>query len=122
MPQGIDTELGERGTRLSGGEKQRISIARVFLKDPPIVIFDEATSSLDAITEKQIQGTMAKLFNGRTSIVIAHRLSTVIDCDQIAFVDAGSVVAQGTHRELLQSCGRYHELCEKQAIGAGMLS
>ena len=118
LPQGLDTILGERGARLSGGQKQRLSIARIFLKNPPIVIFDEATSALDTITESQIQQTMRELFTERTVITIAHRLSTVVDCDEIVFLDRGRILARGPHATLLQSCPRYRELCEKQLVPA----
>lgn len=118
MPQGLETMLGERGARLSGGQKQRLSIARVFLKNPPIVIFDEATSALDTITENQILETMRELFHGRTVITIAHRLSTVVDCDEIVLLDQGHIVARGRHTELLQTSPRYQELCAKQLVPA----
>jgi len=118
LPQGLETMLGERGARLSGGQKQRLSIARIFLKNPPIVIFDEATSALDTITERQILETMQELFKGRTVITIAHRLSTVIDCDEIVLLDHGHIFAKGPHAELLQTCPRYQELCQKQLVVA----
>lgn len=114
--EGLDTVLGERGARLSGGQKQRLSIARVFLKNPPIVIFDEATSALDTITERQIQGTMRKLFQGRTSIIIAHRLSTVVACDKILMLKNGRLIGAGNHQELLHICEPYRNLCAKQQI------
>ncbi|HEX2950660.1 MAG TPA: ABC transporter ATP-binding protein, partial [Armatimonadota bacterium] len=116
LPQGLDTMLGERGARLSTGQKQRLSIARVFLKNPPIVIFDEATSALDAVTEKQIQQSMSRLLHDRTAIIIAHRLSTVIDCDEILFLAGGRIVAHGPHKQLLTICPQYHDLCQKQLI------
>ena len=100
---GLDTLVGERGIKLSGGERQRVAIARAFLADSPIVIFDEATSSLDTITEKHIQDAMAELMDGRTTIIIAHRLSTVRDVDRILVFDNGSIVEQGTHKELLEN-------------------
>jgi len=117
LPDGLNTELGERGIRLSGGQRQRLSIARVFLKNPPIVVFDEATSSLDTITEKQIQQTMKGLYEGRTAIVIAHRLSTISDSDRIMLLHRGRIEAAGTHEELLVSCLRYREMCRKQSLG-----
>lgn len=117
LPEGLDTLLGERGVRLSGGEKQRLAIARVFLKNPPILLFDEATSALDAITERQIQQTTARLFAGRTVIIIAHRLSTVTHCDQILLLDSGHLAAIGTHATLLATTPSYREMCEKLSVG-----
>ncbi len=110
LPSGLDTQVGERGTRLSGGQKQRLSIARVFLKNPPILIFDEATSSLDTESETLIQDAFNKLSKGRTSIVIAHRLSTIIDSDEIFVVNKGRIEEKGTHDELLDKKGLYYKL------------
>ncbi len=110
LPSGLDTEVGERGTRLSGGQKQRLSIARVFLKDPPILIFDEATSSLDTESEALISDAFNRLAKGRTSIVIAHRLSTIIDSDEIFVINGGRIEESGKHGELLERKGLYYRL------------
>lgn len=113
LPQGLDTEVGERGTRLSGGQKQRLSIARCFLKNPPIIVFDEATSSLDTESEALIEESFMKLSAGRTTIVIAHRLSTVIDSDIIFVIDDGVLGEVGDHRSLMEKGGIYSRLYKK---------
>jgi ATP-binding cassette subfamily B protein len=110
LPEGFDTMIGERGTRLSGGQRQRIAIARVFLKDPNVVILDEATASVDTITESLIQESIAKVLEGRTAIIIAHRLSTIKNCDKIIVLDNKSVAETGTHDELLEKRRAYFEL------------
>ncbi|WP_182466781.1 ABCB family ABC transporter ATP-binding protein/permease [Sphingomonas gilva] len=115
LPEGLNTRVGERGLKLSGGEKQRVAIARTLVKDPPILILDEATSALDSRTEAEIQETLARIERGRTTIVIAHRLSTVVDADQIVVLDAGRVAERGTHAELLRKAGLYAEMWARQA-------
>jgi ATP-binding cassette, subfamily B, bacterial len=114
LPDGFDTVVGERGYKLSGGEKQRIAIARVLLKDPRILILDEATSSLDTVSERLIQAALAKLTEGRTTIAIAHRLSTILRADRILVFDHGAIAERGTHRELLAAGGLYARLYHEQ--------
>jgi ATP-binding cassette subfamily B protein len=114
LPDGYETKIGERGVRLSGGQKQRLSIARVFLKNPPILILDEATSALDNTTEILIQQALDELCRGRTTLVVAHRLSTIKNADEIAVVADGRIVEQGTHEELMNLQGQYYELYQLQ--------
>ncbi len=114
MPDGYQTEVGERGLKLSGGEKQRVAIARALLKNPAILIFDEATSALDSQSEKAIQAELDRIQVGRTTLVIAHRLSTVMDADQILVMDGGRIVERGGHAELLAAGGRYAQMWQLQ--------
>ncbi len=114
MPQGFDTYVGERGTLLSGGQKQRVSIARIFLKNPPILILDEATSALDSVTEAEIQHSFDELAKGRTTLIIAHRLSTVRGADRIAVISDGRIAEAGAHEELLRRNGVYARLYRTQ--------
>jgi ATP-binding cassette subfamily B protein len=107
LPKGYDTMVGERGLKLSGGEKQRVAIARALLKNPAILIFDEATSALDSRSEKAIQAELDRIQVGRTTLVIAHRLSTVMDADQILVMEEGRIVERGRHGELL-AAGRHY--------------
>jgi ATP-binding cassette subfamily B protein len=110
LPDGLDTVVGDRGYRLSGGEKQRIAIARLLLKAPSVVILDEATAHLDSESEVAVQRALATALSSRTSIVIAHRLSTVRDADQILVVDGGRIVERGAHRDLVRQQGVYAAL------------
>jgi ABC-type transport system involved in Fe-S cluster assembly fused permease/ATPase subunit len=119
LPRGYETQVGERGLKLSGGEKQRVGIARTILKDPPILVLDEATSALDTETERDIQAALARMGQGRTVITIAHRLSTIADADEIVVLEAGEVVEQGTHEALLALNARYASLWAYQSAEQG---
>ncbi|MGC2878857.1 multidrug resistance ABC transporter ATP-binding protein/permease BmrA [Bacillus subtilis] len=114
LPNQFDTEVGERGIMLSGGQRQRIAIARALLRNPSILMLDEATSSLDSQSEKSVQQALKVLMEGRTTIVIAHRLSTVVDADQLLFVEKGEITGRGTHHELMASHGLYRDFAEQQ--------
>lgn len=114
LPNGYDTIAGERGYALSGGQRQRIAIARAILKDTPIVIFDEAVSSLDTENERDIQHTLKTRLKGKTMLMIAHRLSTILSADKIVMLEKGRVVAVGTHEQLLKDSREYRELVSKQ--------
>ncbi|EUB98401.1 Xenobiotic-transporting ATPase [Rhizobium sp. CF080] len=118
LPQGLDTMIGERGVKLSGGQKQRVAIARMFLKNPPILILDEATSALDTETERAIQGSLAELSQGRTTLIIAHRLATIQGADRIVVIDGNGILEQGTHQDLIAKRGAYTRL---HAAQVGMM-
>jgi ABC-type multidrug transport system fused ATPase/permease subunit len=114
LPEGLDTLIGEQGVRLSGGERQRLAIARALLKDPPILILDEATSSLDSESEREVQQALDRLIVGRTTLVIAHRLSTVRNAQRIVVLEDGRIVETGSHTDLLAANGLYRRLYEMQ--------
>src|SRR5262249_19876961 len=116
FPDGYATLIGERGTKLSGGQKQRIALARALIADPRVLILDEATSNLDAESEAAVQSALARLMQGRTTIIVAHRLSTVRDADRIVVIEGAQVVEQGRHDELMARRGIYHRLVERQVI------
>ena len=116
LPEGYETSVGERGMKLSGGQRQRISIARALLKDAPILILDEATSHLDAVNEQHVREGLGRLMKGRTTLVIAHRLSTVRDANRIVVLDEGCVVEQGSHEQLLRTGGLYAQLISTQLV------
>ena len=117
LPQGYDSLVGERGVKLSGGQRQRIAIARAILKNAPILILDEATSQLDSVTESLIQESLWELMQNKTTIVIAHRLSTLLHMDRILVFDKGKIVEDGTHTELLAKAGLYKSLWDAQVGG-----
>ena len=117
LPQGLDTFLGEDGARLSGGQRQRIAIARALLRDAPILLLDEATSALDAESERLVQGALDRLMEGRTTLVIAHRLATIRQADRIIVMDGGRIVEQGNHTTLLAAGGLYARLARLQFEG-----
>jgi ATP-binding cassette subfamily B protein len=114
LPDSWDSIVGERGLKLSGGEKQRVAIARTILKNPSILVFDEATSSLDSTTEQAIQKTLHEISSETTTLVIAHRLSTIVDADMIIVMEAGKIIERGSHQELLAKKGRYLSMWELQ--------
>ncbi|MEZ5159815.1 MAG: ATP-binding cassette domain-containing protein [Marmoricola sp.] len=116
MPDGLDTVVGDRGYRLSGGERQRLAIARLLLKAPPIVVLDEATAHLDSESEYAVQQALDTALTGRTSLVIAHRLSTVRKADLILVLEAGTIVQSGTHEQLIQTPGTYADLYQTQFV------
>ena len=114
LPDGFESYLGEQGVRLSGGQRQRIAIARAMLKDPSILLLDEATSALDASSEQKVQAALKELMQGRTTLIIAHRLATIMHADRILLIDQGRLIAQGSHQDLLASSELYKKLCELQ--------
>lgn len=119
LPDGIDTVIGENGHTLSGGERQRLSIARAFLKDAPIVLLDESTASIDPETETKIQMAIERLTRGRTVLMIAHRLRSIVNCDRIIVLEEGKVIGNGTHDELMENCEVYKKLYRLQCESEG---
>jgi len=122
LPDGYETQIGERGVRLSGGQRQRLGIARVLLRDPGILLLDEATSALDAESERTVQAALDRAMAGRTSLVVAHRLATVVHADRIAVLDEGQLIAFGRHAELLADCPTYRRLCRLQGLDTSLLT
>jgi len=116
LPEGYNTKVGERGVKLSGGQKQRVAIARVFLKNPPILILDEATSALDLESEALIQESLDRLAHNRTTVIVAHRLSTITHADQILVINHGELKEKGTHDSLMNQNGIYHDLFQVQKL------
>ena len=114
LPEGLDTQVGERGVKLSGGQRQRLAIARALLRNPAILMLDEATASLDAGSERAVQEALDTLMRGRTTLVIAHRLSTVVGADRILFLEDGRITGSGTHEELVQTHQLYRTFAEQQ--------
>ncbi len=119
LPDGFDTVIGEGGASLSGGQAQRLSIARCILKDSPIVILDEATASVDADNESYIQQAISELCKGKTLLVIAHRLNTIVDADNIMVIKDGQIAESGSHDSLMQKNGIYHSMVTKRAVSTG---
>ena len=117
LPLGYETKVGERGVKLSGGQKQRIAIARVFLKNPPLLVLDEATSALDLESEALIQESLERLAADRTTLIVAHRLSTITHADKIVVIDAGELKEMGTHEQLMKQQGIYYGLFQVQVLG-----
>jgi ATP-binding cassette subfamily B protein len=120
LPDGWNTRVGERGLKLSGGEKQRVGIARVILADPAILVLDEATSALDSATEQAVQEALDEASQGRTTLMVAHRLSTVKSADEILVLEAGQVIERGDHATLLSKQGKYADMWERQARSANL--
>jgi ATP-binding cassette, subfamily B (MDR/TAP), member 1 len=116
LPDGYATDCGSRGQAFSGGQRQRLATARALLRDPPLLLLDEATSALDTESERIVQAALENAAKGRTTIAVAHRLSTVQDADQLFVLDGGRIVERGTHGELLKQRGRYYEMCQAQSL------
>jgi ATP-binding cassette subfamily B protein len=117
MPQGYQTLAGEKGMRLSGGQRQRVAIARAILKNAPIILLDEATSNLDALTEERVQAAFSALFQNKTVLIVAHRLHTLKNVDRVCVFDRGAIVQDGTHQELVAQVGLYQNLWASQSNG-----